>query len=420
MSDAEYRYRPKGSGEDWLVANDPIVRLREALGPELHADLDAIESEVQEAVGAAQSGGCGATAARACCGFRESCTRRASSTSMPRLKFAEAVRAALAAELAADDDVVLIGEDIGQLGGVFTATQGLQERFGSDRVLDAPICENSLVGWGIGAAVEGMRPVVELMFSDFSLLALRPDRQPRRESALHDATASTRCRLSFACRLVPVRSTGPSTRKASSRCLRTFLGLWSRAERPCRRLLDAPRCDPMRRPGDLSREQVPLLSQHRRRRRGGRTTAAWRSRRPRWGGRHRRYRRHDDRVAASKPRPCCSARATARGSSCEVVDLRYIWPLDTETIAASVRKTGRLASCTRRWSSAAGVPKSPHGQPSISSPSSTRRSRGSAPRACQFRLDSSSRSRSSRRLNESRPHCRSWASFDARSRGRVR
>ena len=80
---------------------------------------------------------------------------------MPRLKFAEAVRAALDAELAADDNVVLIGEDIGALGGVFTATQGLQERFGSDRVLDAPICENSLSVYWRG---DGGQPGCRTMF----------------------------------------------------------------------------------------------------------------------------------------------------------------------------------------------------------------------------------------------------------------
>jgi pyruvate/2-oxoglutarate/acetoin dehydrogenase E1 component len=88
------------------------------------------------------------------------------------LKYAEAIRSALAAELAADERVVLLGEEVGALGGVFTVTQGLQERFGDDRVMDSPIAENALVGWAVGAAAEGMRPVVEIMFSDFVLLAL--------------------------------------------------------------------------------------------------------------------------------------------------------------------------------------------------------------------------------------------------------
>jgi pyruvate dehydrogenase E1 component beta subunit len=91
---------------------------------------------------------------------------------VPELKYAEAIRSALDAELARDDLVVILGEEVGPLGGVFTVTQGLQERYGEDRVLDAPIAENGLVGFAIGAAAEGMRPVVEIMFSDFVLLAL--------------------------------------------------------------------------------------------------------------------------------------------------------------------------------------------------------------------------------------------------------
>src|SRR5206468_11539079 len=100
------------------------------------------------------------------------CTRHPTSTVVAELKFAEAIRAALEAEMAEDPNVLVMGEEVGALGGVFTVTLGLQERFGSDRVLDTPICENALVGWAIGTAVEGLRPVVEIMFSDFSLLAL--------------------------------------------------------------------------------------------------------------------------------------------------------------------------------------------------------------------------------------------------------
>jgi len=91
---------------------------------------------------------------------------------LAELKYAEAIRAALDAELGCDDKVVVMGEEVGPLGGVFTVTQGLQERYGEDRVLDSPIAENGLVGWAIGAATEGLRPVVEIMFSDFVLLAL--------------------------------------------------------------------------------------------------------------------------------------------------------------------------------------------------------------------------------------------------------
>ena len=83
------------------------------------------------------------------------------------ITYREAVREALQEEMALDDDVILMGEDIGIYGGGFGATCGLLERFGKERVLETPISETAFVGTAIGAAVTGMRPVVELMFSDF-------------------------------------------------------------------------------------------------------------------------------------------------------------------------------------------------------------------------------------------------------------
>lgn len=88
------------------------------------------------------------------------------------LTFGEAIREALAEELGRDPMVFLMGEDIGRPGGVFNVTKGLQERFGADRVMDTPISEEGFVGMGVGAALTGMRPVVEVMFSDFLTLAM--------------------------------------------------------------------------------------------------------------------------------------------------------------------------------------------------------------------------------------------------------
>ncbi len=80
----------------------------------------------------------------------------------------QAVDAALEAELAADPRVVLLGEDIGRIGGVFRATAGLQARFGEDRVIDTPACEAGFVGAAVGMCLAGLRPVVELQFDSFS------------------------------------------------------------------------------------------------------------------------------------------------------------------------------------------------------------------------------------------------------------
>jgi pyruvate/2-oxoglutarate/acetoin dehydrogenase E1 component len=87
---------------------------------------------------------------------------------MTELTFREAVRHALADELAADERVVLLGEDIAAAGGAFKVTEGLVDRFGAERVMDTPISEQAIVGAAIGAAMKGMRPVVELMFADFA------------------------------------------------------------------------------------------------------------------------------------------------------------------------------------------------------------------------------------------------------------
>jgi acetoin:2,6-dichlorophenolindophenol oxidoreductase subunit beta len=87
---------------------------------------------------------------------------------MADVTYKEAVNRAIADSLAADPEVFLVGEDVGAAGGVFKATEGLQERFGSERVRDTPISEQAIIGLAIGAAIEGMRPVAELMFADFA------------------------------------------------------------------------------------------------------------------------------------------------------------------------------------------------------------------------------------------------------------
>ena len=86
--------------------------------------------------------------------------------------YREAVRAALRDALTRDDRVFLMGEDVGRYGGCFAVSLGLLEEFGPERVRDAPLSESGFVGAGIGAALGGMRPIVEIMTVNFSLLAL--------------------------------------------------------------------------------------------------------------------------------------------------------------------------------------------------------------------------------------------------------
>lgn len=89
-----------------------------------------------------------------------------------QLEFRTAIRDALAEELERDPSVIFFGEDVAAAGGVFKATPGLFERFGADRVFDTPISELALAGAAYGAAVTGMRPVIEIMFGDFMALPM--------------------------------------------------------------------------------------------------------------------------------------------------------------------------------------------------------------------------------------------------------
>jgi 2-oxoisovalerate dehydrogenase E1 component beta subunit len=86
---------------------------------------------------------------------------------MRELTVIEAVREALAQEMARDERVIVLGEDVGKLGGVFRATEGLYERFGAERVVDMPMAETVIAGVSVGLAMRGMRPVAEIQFADF-------------------------------------------------------------------------------------------------------------------------------------------------------------------------------------------------------------------------------------------------------------
>jgi len=81
--------------------------------------------------------------------------------------YIEAIRQAMDEEMSRDRNVMLLGEDVGVMGGAFKASQGLQEKHGADRVLDTPISESLIIGAGVGLAVQGMRPILEMQFIDF-------------------------------------------------------------------------------------------------------------------------------------------------------------------------------------------------------------------------------------------------------------
>jgi pyruvate/2-oxoglutarate/acetoin dehydrogenase E1 component len=90
---------------------------------------------------------------------------------MRTITYAQAIKEAIEEEMRRDPTVILYGEDVANFGGIFRITSGLKEQFGEERVFDTPISENAFVGAGVGAALTGLRPIVELQFADFLFTA---------------------------------------------------------------------------------------------------------------------------------------------------------------------------------------------------------------------------------------------------------
>ena len=86
---------------------------------------------------------------------------------MPQLTMVQAINDALRVSMRDDDRIIVLGEDVGKVGGVFRVTAGLQDEFGEDRVIDTPLSENGIVGTAIGLALNGLLPIAEIQFSDF-------------------------------------------------------------------------------------------------------------------------------------------------------------------------------------------------------------------------------------------------------------
>ena len=91
---------------------------------------------------------------------------------MKNIMYRDAICEAISEEMTRDKNVFIMGEDVGVIGGNFKATVGLRDKFGDFRVKDTPISEAGFVGMGVGAAITGLRPIVELMFGDFIMVAM--------------------------------------------------------------------------------------------------------------------------------------------------------------------------------------------------------------------------------------------------------
>jgi len=182
MFDAQH-YRTKAEVESWL-AKDPIVRLQDwavASGLAHPDDLEVIRAGVAKEVEAAVI--FAETAAwepvddltkYVCAPERPSPPTSPAGRVAAKVKinYREAVRAAIRDALQRDPDVFLMGEDVGRYGGCYAVSEGLLAEFGPDRIRDAPLSEAAFTGAGIGAGMAGMKPIVEVMTVNFSLLAL--------------------------------------------------------------------------------------------------------------------------------------------------------------------------------------------------------------------------------------------------------
>ena len=253
------------------------------------------------------------------------------------LTLVEAVREGLRGEMARDDDVLVMGEDVGVNGGVFQATDGLIEAFGADRVVDTPLAESGIVGTAIGMAAYGLRPVAEIQFMGFVYPALD-------QIVSHAARLRSRSRGKFTCPLVVRAPFGGGIRAPEHHGESTEAFFVHQAglkvampstPYDAKGMLAAAIRDPdpvvFLEPKKIYRsfrEAVPTepytvpLGEAAVRREGEDVTVVT------WG-------------AMTRPTMEAAANLAEDGSDAEVVDLRSVSPIDRETIVDSFEKTGR-------------------------------------------------------------------------------
>ncbi len=256
---------------------------------------------------------------------------------MAELRFVDAIRAALADAMSQDDRVLVMGEEVGVLGGVFTATRDLIDDFGPKRVMDFPLAEASLVGFAMGAATEGFRPVVEIMFSDFVMIAM--DQIVNHVAKLR-YMSNGQFNVPIVIRLPGGAGTnhGPQHSQSLESWFAHVPGL----------IVAMPSCsadaywmlrhaieldDPV-----IFLENKALYFSKPSNVPNDPPSDPWEARIARPG---------TDITIVSAGRMVtrsleAAERVATEGHSCEVVDLRYLWPLDMQTVLASLSKTSRV------------------------------------------------------------------------------
>lgn len=265
---------------------------------------------------------------------------------MARMTYRQALREGLRAAMLADPKVILMGEDVGRFGGSYAVSQGLLAEFGEHRVRDTPLSESAFVGCGIGAAIGGLKPIVEIMTVNFSLLAL--DQIVNNAATLRHMSGGQ-----VAVPLV-IRMTTGAGRQLAAQHSHSFEAWYAHV--PGLRVL-APATledargmllaalqlqDPvilfehallLNSEGELAGEPAPVDIAHAAVRRPGRDLSL-----VTYGG--------------SLPK-CLSAaqQLGTQGIEAEVLDLRCLRPLDREAIVASVRRTRRMVVVDEGWRS---------------------------------------------------------------------
>ena len=263
---------------------------------------------------------------------------------MPEIRYVKAITDALAEEMARDDRVIVLGEDVGVPGGTFGATRGLYQQFGKDRVRDTPISETAIVGAAIGAAVAGLRPVVEIMFMDFITTCWD---QVVNQMAKMRYMFGGQVRLPLVVRTHTGAGLNAGPQHSGS------LEAWAVHVPGLRIVMPATPADAKGLLKAAIRDDNPVLVLE------NKTLYAMKGEVP--AGEHvTPLGRADVRRAGSDVTIVALSRMVgealraadalaADGISAEVIDPRTLAPLDHETILASVAKTGRLVVAHEAW-----------------------------------------------------------------------
>lgn len=258
-------------------------------------------------------------------------------TEQPALRYMDAVREAIAAEMREDDRVILMGIDVGAGGGIFAVTRGLFDEFGPERVRDTPISEMGFVGAAVGAAATGLRPVVELMFMDF--LGVCFDPLLNQAAKLRYMTAG---RLEFPLVVRTQTGAGRSSGAQHSQSLEAIL-----AHIPGLKVVLPGTVEDAYTLMRLSiQDPNPVVYVENRRLYGRRGTLPPPDGDPLPIGRARVVRAGSDVTVVAYSRMVEAALTAAAGLAddgvdCEIIDLRSLVPLDLATVLESVAKTRR-------------------------------------------------------------------------------